>query len=192
MPKPKHTPQVTSAVEPWRLRREETLISKPAMRKSIPRPSSFSRGMPPSVPAKCSTFGPMSMPKMSRNTTSGMRLAVSRESIGEINATSVIQKMEMNWALLSADAASLRVVPEASTVPETSGATVKRDGRVGNIEPHMQTKEYSGRCPGTPLKNLPILHTSHRRSYSRASHLVTLWDIGRPTRKSIHKKHRAT
>ena len=170
MPKPKHTPQVTSAAEPWRLRREDTLISKPAIRKSIPRPSSFSRGMPPSVPARCNTFGPMSMPKMSRNTTSGMRLPVSRESTGEINATSVIQKIETNWALLVTGAASLRVVPEASMALGTSRVTDERGGRVENIEPHMQNKVYSGQRLSTLLKNLPILHTSRHRSYSEAYH----------------------
>ena len=106
-PSAKQTNQVAIALLPWRLRSESTLISNPAIRKSMPKPSSFSSGMPPSLPdASPSTFGPMSTPQISKNTTSGMRLPVSRDMMGESSAAKVTQKIETYCAVPSTPDAS--------------------------------------------------------------------------------------
>ena len=100
----------------------------------MPRPSSFSSGIPPSLLARLSIFGPMSRPKISRKTTSGIFLPVRRERIGDSNATNVIQKMDTNWPLSWLDPSD-RVVPEARRAPEAPKSVKKSGEKVENIKP---------------------------------------------------------
>ena len=62
---------------------------------------------------------------MSRNTTSGMRLPVSREKYWENQRDQRNPKMEMNWALLSTDAASLRGSSRSEHSTGNSGPPLK-------------------------------------------------------------------
>ena len=117
-PSPKHTHQVVIALRPCRPRNDFTSISNPAMRNSIPNPSSFSSGIPPSLPdASPSTFGPISIPKISKNTTSGMRLPISRDITGDTSATRETQKIETYWAVPSTLVLSA-AAPEATNTCE--------------------------------------------------------------------------
>ena len=100
----------------------------------MPKPSSFSSGIPPSLLARLSILGPISRPKMSRKTTSGIFLPVSRERIGDSNATNVIQKMDTNWPLSWLDPSD-RVVPEARRAPDAPKSVKKSGEKVENIKP---------------------------------------------------------
>ena len=94
MPIPKHTSHVSSERLPARPRTSSTSISVPAMRKSMPMPTSRNTEIGSVRDASPRTFGPMMTPRMSSQTTSGTRLRVSEDSRGAMAAAAAIRKRE--------------------------------------------------------------------------------------------------
>ena len=110
MPIPKHASHVSSERLPARPCTSSTSISVPAMRKSMPMPTSRNTEIGSVRDASPRTFGPMMAPRMSSQTTSGTRLRVSEDSRGAMAAAAAIRKRETM-------APSVPLVLDAATRP---------------------------------------------------------------------------
>ena len=109
-PIPKHASHVSSERLPAPPCTSSTLISVPAMRKSMPMPTSRNTVIGSVEAASPRPLGPTMTPRMRSQTTSGTRLWVSDESRGATAAAAAMMKRETIEL-------SVSVVEEAATRP---------------------------------------------------------------------------